>query len=354
MARPLRITFPGAIYHVNCRMIGDSVRIRDAAAAKWPAERRLFRDVADHERFLENLSDRIEQYGVRLYLFVLMTNHFHLVLETPKSNCSQFMQSLETAYSVYYNLRHDRHGHLLDGRYKAKVVEGDDYLLALSRYVHLNPVRSKENDDSALTERIRFLRTYPWSSYPSYIGRRKPLGFVEYGPLLAQMNGRTGEWPRLYREFVETGLVGSDDDFEAMLHVSPRSIGGDRFRAWVDRLYHEQLERRVRREDVSFRRVTEVLQPEVVLAALAKVMGVDVSEFGRRQRNSPMRAMASHLLIRRAGLNQRQVADLLNMGSGAAVSKQLARHAEAFDHERSVKKTMGRVEKLLESVEEDL
>ena len=83
----------------------------------------------DHERFLERLAERVEQYNIRLYLFVCMTNHFHLVFETPEANCSKFMQSLSTAYTVYYNLRHGRHGHLLDGRYKAKLVEGDDYLL---------------------------------------------------------------------------------------------------------------------------------------------------------------------------------------------------------------------------------
>ena len=77
---------------------------------------------------------RVEQFNIRLYLFVCMTNHFHLVIETPEANCSKFMQSLTTAYTVYYNLRHSRHGHVFDGRYKAKLVEGDDYLLALSRY----------------------------------------------------------------------------------------------------------------------------------------------------------------------------------------------------------------------------
>jgi len=118
MARHLRVEFPGAICHVTCRMVGS-----------WHAEQsRLFIDEADHKRFLDRLSERVEQYSIRLYLFVLMSNHFHLVFETPEANCSKFMQSLSTAYTVYYNLRHDRHGHLFDGRFKAKLVEGDDYL----------------------------------------------------------------------------------------------------------------------------------------------------------------------------------------------------------------------------------
>ena len=94
------------------------------------------------------------------------------------------MQSLSTAYTVYYNLLHGRHGHLLDGRFKAKLVDGDDYLLALSRYVHLNPVQVGSMKDKPIEERIAALRAWRWSSYPSYIGKRKALEFVEYGRCL--------------------------------------------------------------------------------------------------------------------------------------------------------------------------
>ncbi|NQT18254.1 MAG: transposase, partial [Planctomycetes bacterium] len=104
---------------------------------------------------------------------MLMPNHFHMVFETPEANCSKFMQVFSTAYTVYYNLRHKCHGHLLDGRYKAKLVEGEGYLQALSRYVHLNPVRVATIRNKCMEERLQYLRSYRWSSYPSYIGRRK-------------------------------------------------------------------------------------------------------------------------------------------------------------------------------------
>ena len=160
MARHLRVEFPGAIYHVAVRMLGN-----------WKKEENLlFEDDADRERFLDRLADRVEQYNIRLYLYCLLTNHIHLVFETPEGNCSKFMQSLSTAYTVYFNLRHDRHGHLLDGRYKAKLVDGDQYLLALSRYVHLNPVHVGGMKNKPMEEKIRHLRQYRWSSYPSYIG----------------------------------------------------------------------------------------------------------------------------------------------------------------------------------------
>ena len=164
MARPLRVEFPGAIYHVNVRMLGN-----------WKREANLlFEDDADRLRFLGRLGERVEQFEVRLYLVTLMANHFHLVVETPAGNLGRFMQSLSTAYTVYFNRRHGRHGHLLDGRYKAKLVEGDDYLLALSRYVHLNPVHTVVMRQKSWEERIQHLRQYQWSSYPGYIGLRKP------------------------------------------------------------------------------------------------------------------------------------------------------------------------------------
>ena len=209
MARQLRVEFPGAIYHVTCRMLGDT-------------RSRLFKIDADRKRFLERLAERVEQYNIRLYMFVLMTNHFHLVFETPEGNGSKFMQSLSTAYTVYYNLRYKRHGHLLDGRYKAKLVEGDDYLLALTRYVHLNPVNVVSIKDQSMEAKIEYLRSYPWSSYQSYIGKCKMLDFVDYGPMLSEIapRGNAGQRSRqkAYQKFVETGLIEDDPSCDAAKH----------------------------------------------------------------------------------------------------------------------------------------
>ncbi len=338
MARHLRVEFPGAIYHVTCRMVGD-----------WKTEKTfLFKDDADHERFLDRLSSRVEQFNIRLYLFVCMTNHFHLVFETPEANCSKFMQSLSTAYTVYYNLRHGRHGHLFDGRYKAKLVDGDDYLLSLSRYVHLNPIQVASQKRKPIEERIKILRAHRWSSYPSYIGKRRALDFVEYGPLLAEMNGREREWPKHYREFVETGLAESDEEFKAALKLSPRSIGSVGFRAWIDELYQKRLETHARPEDVSFRKITEPLPPGSVLAILGDVFQVDVSEFSRRRHNSPLRAVASRVLLRYAGLSQRDVADLLGIGSGSAVCNQLRRLPDRLSGDRVLRRRLKEAQARLE------
>lgn len=338
MARQLRIEYPGAIYHVTCRMVGD-----------WKTDKTyLFKDDADRERFIHRLSERVEQYHIRLYLFVLMTNHFHLVFETPEANCSKFMQSLSTAYTVYYNLRHGRHGHLLDGRFKAKLVDGDDYLLALSRYVHLNPVQIIPMKDKPIDERVDVLRDWRWSSYPSYIGKMKPLEFVEYGPLLAEMSGKQREWPKRYREFVESGLAQSDDDLKVALKQSPRSIGGDGFRAWVDELYQKRVEVHARPEDISFRHCTEPLSPDDVLSVLAAIFSVEVSEFCRRRHGSALRGVAAKCLIRYAGQSQREVAVTLGIGTGSAVCNQLKSLAGKLDEDRRLRKLFNQAQKTLE------
>jgi REP element-mobilizing transposase RayT len=338
MARHLRVEFPGAIYHVTCRMLGDGRVDRS----------RLFIDDSDRERLVDRLGERVEEYNIRLYLFVLMTTHFHLVFETPEGNCQAFMQPLLTAYSVYYNLRHGRHGHVFDGRYKAKLVEGDEYLLALTRYVHLNPVHVGSIKRKPIEEKIRYLRQYGWSTYLDYIGTHKVYDFVDYGPILGMMAGKRREWPKRYREFVEAGLAEDDEDFKVALKESPRSIGGDGFRAWIDELYQKLIDKHGRREDIAFRHITEPLDPDTVVGVLADVFNVDIDEFCQRRRNSPLRAVAARYLIRYAGQSQRDVAVRLNAGSGSAISKQLKRYAEPLKKDRRLRRLIKKAEQRLE------
>jgi len=354
MARKLRVEFAGAIYHVSARMLGEAAHATVSATALWPPEKSLFRDDMDRHRFLDQLDERVRQYNIRLYLFVCMTNHFHLVFETPEANCSRFMQSLSTAYTVYYNCRHKRHGHLLDGRYKAKLVEGDDYLLSLSRYVHLNPVQIGAMKVKPIEERIKALRAYPWSSYPSYIGRRKALEFVEYGPVLAEMGTLERERRKRYREFVESGLAESDAEFKAALKVSALSIGSEGFRSGVDKFYEQMRENHGCVEDVSFRRVTEPLPVDDVLRVTATILGVDEDAFMRRCRNSQLRAIGASMLIRFSGLTQRQVAKRFGLGTGGAVSAQVRRLPGLLVEDRKLRRLTAKIETTLESKKDEL
>ena len=173
MARPLRIEYPGAWYHVTSR----------------GSERgEIFRDDRDRKRFLEALEESIERFKVEVHCYVLMSNHFHFLLRTLEGNLSRFMQRFNTAYTTYFNLRHHRAGHLYQGRFKAIVVEADEYLKGLSRYLHLNPVRLKRYKELTVEDKARILKEYRWSSLPGYLGITKWDEFVTYGIVLARLS----------------------------------------------------------------------------------------------------------------------------------------------------------------------
>ena len=156
MARPLRIEYPGAHYHVMSR--GNE-------------RRPIVRDDADREKRLDWLRRTVETYGWRLHAFVLMNNHDHLFLETPQANLSAGMQYLNGSYTSYFNRRYRRAGHLFQGRYQAQLVEEEGYYLEVSRYIHLNPVRA------GCVERAE---RYLWSSYPGYHNPRRAIAWTTY------------------------------------------------------------------------------------------------------------------------------------------------------------------------------
>ncbi|MDD5705614.1 MAG: transposase, partial [Kiritimatiellae bacterium] len=155
MARRLRIQFAGAIYHVTFR--GN-------------AQQDIFGDDRDRERLTGRVAESAVDFGVRVYMYCWMRNHGHMLVETPGGNLSAFMGSVLTGYAVYYNLRHETGGHLMQGRFGATLVSGDSYLLRLSRYIHLSPVAVAEWAGRALQDRRAQLRSYAWSSYRGYAG----------------------------------------------------------------------------------------------------------------------------------------------------------------------------------------
>ena len=333
MARPLRVEYEGAIYHVTVR--GND-------------RRDIFRDDHDRRRFLDRLADCVEAHQVRLYMFCLMTNHVHLMLETPAGNLSEFMHRLQTAYSVYFNRRHRRSGHLFQGRYGARVVGGDEYILRLSRYIHLNPVFTHAARKLPLRERIAMLRRYRWSSYRSYIGRAGRLGFVDYAPMPAMTQAPAkAKRPGEYRRFVEAGIAESDRDLERILATGPLAIGSERFVRWV-RGMHDKLSGKGRRtEDVTLRRRSRRLAAERVIEIVCGQLGVGREEVPRRQRDSLLRPIVAKMLCRYSGLTQRQAGEFLNLSTGAAVSIQLKTLAAAAASKGKLRRQLAAIDQAI-------
>jgi putative transposase len=330
MARLARVEYEGAIYHVTVR--GNN-------------RRDLFRDDRDRERVLAKLAELREEFGIRLYVFCLMTNHVHFVLETPKANLGRFMHKLQTAYTIYFNKRHRESGHVTQGRYKAILVQGDEYLLKLARYVHLNPVFVAGTSQLPLRERIAILRAYRWSSYPHYAGKQ-PWSFVDDGPLLAMMNDRGARRKRAaFQRFVEAGLAETDEEFRQLIGISPLVIGGEDFRDRIQGVYRRVLEKRTRAEDVSLRKAGQQVPVERVLAVVCHHLKVDVHALRRRRRNSWVRPVAARALTWYAGLNQRETAEVLEIGTGKAVSVHLARLATALSADRGLRNLVAGIDR---------
>jgi len=124
MARPLRIQYPGAFYHVTSR--GNE-------------QQEIFKSRRDREKFCEYLGSASSRYGAIIHSYCLMSNHYHLLLESPEGNLSQIMRHINGAHTTYFNVKRKRAGSLFQGRHKAILVEADEYALELSRYIHLNP-----------------------------------------------------------------------------------------------------------------------------------------------------------------------------------------------------------------------
>lgn len=146
MTRPLRIEFKGALYHITSR--GNARQV-------------IFLTEKDFTDFLFVLCSVVKRYHFILHAYCLMNNHYHLLIETPEGNLSKGIRQLNGLYTQRFNQRHQRVGHLLQGRYKAILVDKDNYLLALCRYVALNPIRAKIVKDP---------KDYKWSSYLTTIG----------------------------------------------------------------------------------------------------------------------------------------------------------------------------------------
>ena len=200
MARPLRIQFENAYYHVTCR--GN-------------ARQSIFSSDADRLAFLDLLGRSSEIYQAEVLAYVLMSNHFHLLVKTPRGNLQEFMRHFNISYTGWFNRRHRRSGHLYQGRYHSLLIDADHYLKEVSRYIHLNPVKIKQarlKDDGA---RKKILRSYGWSSYAGYVACRERRPFLRVSEVLEYFGGDTPGARRGYARYVEQGLAGGLENFLA-------------------------------------------------------------------------------------------------------------------------------------------
>lgn len=181
MVRPLRIEFAGALYHVTSR--GDG-------------QEDIYLDDEDRENYLEVLRDVCERFNWDVHAYCLMTNHYHLLVETPESNLSKGMRHLNGVYTQRFNRKYNRVGHVYQGRYKAIIVQKESYLLELARYIVLNPVRA---------QMVRSAKDWPWSSYRATAGLNNANKWLAVNWILSSFSRKKADAVKLYRSFVSEG-----------------------------------------------------------------------------------------------------------------------------------------------------
>ena len=308
MARPLRVEFEDAIYHLS---------------ARGNARERIFQDELDRARFIELLAESAQRFDGALLCFVLMSNHFHLVAQTHRANLGRWMQWLLVSYTVFFNRRHRLSGHLFQGRYKSFLVQEGEYLLGLSRYVHLNPVRGVSLGRGNPSERRARLRRFKWSSYGGYAGLGRPFPFVEEEMVLEELGGPRRAERLRYRRFVEEGLVREiENPFAA---VQWQAVLGDE--SFVQKL-RDRVKglHRHRREIPSLRRVAESVTAEAVLERLAKKFKVPSQRMLKKgERGLEARNVAMWMVWESGTKSLREIGELFGGLDYAAVAQRIRR-----------------------------
>jgi len=321
MARALRIHISGGYYHVTCR--GNE-------------RKAIYRDDTDRQAFLAKLQGSLNIYQVELHAYVLMDNHFHLLVRTPRGNLSEFMRHFNISYTSAFNRRHRRVGHLYQGRYKAILVDKDSYLVELSRYVHLNPVRIRSHYKKSLRERIGLLERYRWSSLGGYWDGKNKQAIVTYDSVLEQM----GHSRKKYREFILDGIKsGYPTPWD---RVQGQVVLGEE--EFVGRV-KEQLEQKGAKREQPGARQLQAKAPGAVITAVARYYGVKEQQLvGKRTGLRDERAVALELIYRHGGIRQAKIGQLFGGLDYTAVSRERTRLRNKAEQNAKLRKALAEIE----------
>ena len=317
MGRPVRVEYPGALYHITSR--GNE-------------KKEIFLSAEDRTKFLDILRDYHERYGILAHAYVLLDNHYHLILETPRGNLLKVMHGLNGSYTGYFNRKYRRVGHLLQGRYRAILVDKDEYLLPLSRYVHLNPVRAGI---------VESPEKYPWSSYGGYIGKAKKQDWVEYTWVLSQFDRGLGRAQKKYKGYVAEGLLRVAESPLGAVFAQV-VLGGENFK---DRIIGVLKGKKLGPEIVARRKFTTSPTLEEIVREVSEAFGVKrggIVSGGKRL--NPARNVALYLAQRYTELGNEEIGRVFGGLHYSAVSKAAARVKEAMSMDNELGKIVMRLD----------
>jgi len=293
MARPQRIEYDNAYYHVMNRGAG---------------RKNIFHDDIDRKNFLSLIDEAHKQFGLEVHAYCLMDNHYHLLIKTPRANLSRIMRHINGVYTQRYNRRQKTDGALFRGRYKAILVDSDAYLLHLSKYIHLNPMSA---------HLVETLEEYPWSSYRAYIGKSILPGWLYQSEVYGQVGNASNNKAEAYRLFMNNQEICDDLlEFYGKQRLQP-VLGDDLF---ISKLELIQLpEETPRQERIIQRPAISRILPEV-----ADVFDVQVDTLlelkkGRGRQNTP-RKIAMYIAQKHGDYRLNEIADVFGLAHYGGVS----------------------------------
>jgi len=322
----------------------DAFGVLQHVIARGIEQRNIFSDREDYQFFVNRLDSLVNDTGMDCYAWVLMPNHFHLLLRTGPIPLPTFMRRLLTAYSVHYNRRYERSGHLFQNRYRSIICEEDPYFTELVRYIHLNPVRS------GIVKDLLDLERYPWSGHKILMGREKA-SWQNSDEVLNYFDNTMGRARLKYRRFLQDGLKqGRRPDFSGekltLLGVKnredqqtePRGGMGDRRILGNAEFAENILSRHHKIPDTKTSRTTW----EYFLKKIADRFNLSETELVSGSKLQPIvhaRCILSYLAVRHLGMRATEVAQLLKV-SQPAISKGLLRGEEIIKQDDKILKQL--------------
>jgi putative transposase len=313
MPRHARLDVPGALHHIMVRGINSSA---------------IFKDDQDKLRFLDRLSQNINEGHCFIYAWVLMDNHIHLLFRSGTQGISAIMRKVLTWYAQYYNRRHRRTGHLFENRYKSILCDEDAYFLALVRYIHLNPVRAN------IITTIKALDHYRWSGHSVIMGNNKQQ-WMDTDHVLSYFSTKARAARNAYRRFVEEGMsMGRIDELTggglirshggwsqviAMRRRGHREESDERILGdggFVQAILQEAEQRQLRQLKVcrSTKTIAEIIDEE---CAQTKISSQEVTSGSRRGVVSRTRALIAYRSAEELGLSAAEIARHLGVATSS-------------------------------------
>ncbi len=317
MSRPLRIQYPGAWYHVMNR----GRRKED-----------VFLDAEDFQCFVDLLKESVSMWNINITAFCLMSNHYHLLIQTPEGNLARAMRHINGVYTQRFNRKHGNDGQVFRGRYKSILIDGDNYLLALSRYIHRNPIRA------GLVQRVG---DYPWSSHKGYLSGSVKWSWINKEAVFSLLSRDSATRLTEYRKFV------NEEDSEEMVSFYsqkklPSSMGSLEFIDWVKESFSELLFKGEIPE-------TKKLAPDMekIKQIVCKAYKIDIHNLGgiRRGKWNEPRDVAIFLARRLRRDSLREIGEAFGIPNYSSVSSIVESMKGKIARNRKLKKEVEQLEK---------